>query len=108
MAEPAAEPGQAGLLSRAQAEVHYDEAVAEAVQACAEDTAGQRCYICFGESDEEGLVRMCACRGELGHALTTSGFDGQRTGAIRTQWQSLHFRSATRPAPRVQRRRKGS
>ena len=64
MTEAAAEPGQAGLPSREQAENHYDEAVAEAVQACAEDTAGQRCYICFGEGDEdEGLVRMCACRG---------------------------------------------
>ena len=47
MTEPAAEPGQAGLPSREQAENHYDEAVAEAVQACAEDTAGQRCYICM-------------------------------------------------------------
>ena len=69
MAEPAAEPGQAGLLSRAQAEVHYDEAVAEAVLACAEDTAGQRCYICFGEGDEdEGLVLGCACRLDNGFA----------------------------------------
>ena len=48
MTELAAEPGHTGLPSREQAEVHYDEAVAEAVLACAEDTAGQRCYICFG------------------------------------------------------------
>ena len=69
MAELAAEPGQAGLPSRAQAEDHYDEAVAVAVAACAADTAGQRCYICFGEGDEdEGLVRMCACRGTGGYA----------------------------------------
>ena len=69
MTELAAEPGQAGLLSRAQAEVHYDEAVAKAVLACAADTAGQRCYICFGEGDEdEGLVLGCACRGGNGFA----------------------------------------
>ena len=65
MAEPAAEPGQAGLLSRAQAVLHYDEAVVEAVQACAEDTAGRRCYICM---EGTGLVRMCACRGASGVA----------------------------------------
>ena len=65
MAEPAAEPGQAGLLSRAQAELHYNEAVAEAVLGCAEDTAGQRCYICM---ESTGLVRMCACRGAAGVA----------------------------------------
>ena len=68
MAEPAAEPGQAGLLSRAQAEVHYDEAVAEAVAACAADTAGQTCYICMDGAAEEGLVRGCSCRGASGFA----------------------------------------
>ena len=68
MAEPAAEPGQAGLLSRAQAEVHYDEAVAEAVLACAEDTAGQRCFICLDGAAGEGLVRGCSCRGASGVA----------------------------------------
>ena len=65
MAEPAAEPGQAGLLSRAQAELHYNEAAAEAVLACTEDTAGRRCYICM---EGTGLVRMCACRGASGVA----------------------------------------
>ncbi len=69
MAELAAEPGQAGLPSREQAEQRYDEAVMEAVEECAEDTAGQRCYICFGEGDEdEGLIRGCACRGDNGFA----------------------------------------
>ena len=68
MAALAAEPGQAGLLSRAQAVLHYDEAAREAVLACA-DTAGQRCYICFGEGDEdEGLVLGCACRLDNGFA----------------------------------------
>ena len=53
----------AQLLGRDQADELFEEAVAEAVAACAADTAGQTCYICYGEGDEEGLVRGCACRG---------------------------------------------
>ena len=69
MAELAAEPGQARLPSREEAEQNYNEAVGEAVEACAADTAGQRCYICFGEGDEdEGLVLGCACRLDNGFA----------------------------------------
>ena len=57
------------LMRPDQAERRYDEAVAVAVEKCAADTAGQRCYICYGEGDEdEGLVRGCACRGENGVA----------------------------------------
>ena len=57
------------LLRPDQAERRYDEAVAVAVEKCAADTAGQTCYICYGEGDEdEGLVRGCACRGENGFA----------------------------------------
>jgi tetratricopeptide (TPR) repeat protein len=47
------------------------EAIAEAVEACAEDTAGQTCYICTEAvhwKTKEGLVRMCACRGTAGFA----------------------------------------
>ena len=60
----AAEP----LLLRAdQAEPRYNEALQTAVAACAADTVGQTCYICYGEGDEdEGLVRGCSCRGENG------------------------------------------
>ena len=58
----------AQLLGPDQAAYLYEEAVAEAVEVCAEDTAGQTCYICYGEGDEEGLVRGCACRGENGFA----------------------------------------
>ena len=60
----AAEP----LLLRAdQAEPRYNEAVQTAVAACAADTVGKTCYICYGEGDEdEGLVRRCSCRGENG------------------------------------------
>ena len=44
-------------------------AVAVAVEACAEDTKGQTCYICteaFHWKTKEGLVRGCACRGTAG------------------------------------------
>ena len=44
----------------------YDEAVADAVEECAEDTAGQTCYICLEDGSEEGLVRGCSCRGASG------------------------------------------
>ena len=42
------------------------EAAAVAVEACAADTEGQTCYICFEGGSDEGLVRMCACRGGNG------------------------------------------
>ena len=48
------------------AEEKYGEAVAEAVEKCADDTAGQTCYICLGDGSEEGLVRGCSCRGASG------------------------------------------
>ena len=46
----------------------YEEAAAEAVEECAEDTEGQTCYICLEDGADEGLVRMCACRGASGIA----------------------------------------
>ena len=57
------------LLRADQAEQRYNEAVQAAVEKCAADTAGQTCYICYGEGNEdEGLVRGCACRGGAGFA----------------------------------------
>ncbi len=47
------------------------EAVAVAVEKCAADTKGQRCYICTEAvhwKTKEGLVRGCACRGTAGFA----------------------------------------
>jgi hypothetical protein len=44
------------------------EAVAVAVEECADDTQGQTCYICLDGGAEEGLVRGCACRGASGFA----------------------------------------
>ena len=46
----------------------YGEAVAEAVEECAEDTEGQTCFICMDGEAEEGLVRGCSCRGAAGFA----------------------------------------
>ena len=57
-----------GGAEQYQADKKYDEAVAAAVEECAEDTAGQTCYICLEDGSEEGLVRMCACRGAAGFA----------------------------------------
>ena len=45
------------------------EAVAAAVEACADDTKGQTCFICTQAlhwKTKEGLVRGCACRGTSG------------------------------------------
>ena len=47
------------------------EAIAVAVEACAEDTKGQTCYICTEAvhwKTREGIVRGCACRGTAGFA----------------------------------------
>ena len=46
------------------ADKKYKEAVAEAVEACVDDTKGQKCYICLEAVHPrtgEGLVRGCAC-----------------------------------------------
>jgi len=59
----------ATLLSQDHAEQKYAEAAKAAVEACAEDTADQTCFICMDGADSgEGLVRMCACRGHSGIA----------------------------------------
>ena len=57
-----------GGAEQYQADKKYEEAVAEAVEECADDTEGQTCYICLEDGSEEGLVRMCACRGAAGFA----------------------------------------
>ena len=48
-----------------------EEAVAVAVEACADDTKGQTCYICTEAvhwKTKEGRVRGCSCRGTAGFA----------------------------------------
>jgi hypothetical protein len=59
------------LLRADQAEQRYNLAVQTAVEACADDTKGQTCYICTQAlhwKTKEGLVRGCACRGTAGFA----------------------------------------
>ena len=46
-----------------------DQPLQEAVEACADDTKGQTCYICTQAlhwKTKEGLARMCSCRGTAG------------------------------------------
>ena len=53
------------------ADTNCAEAIAVAVEECADDTKGQTCYICTEAlhwKTKEGLVRGCACRGTAGFA----------------------------------------
>ena len=62
---------KAGGAEQYNANTKYSEAVAVAVEKCADDTKGQTCYICTQAlhwKTKEGLVRMCACRGTAGFA----------------------------------------
>ena len=54
-----------GNAEQYNADKKYKEAVAVAVEACADDTKGQTCYICTQAlhwKTKEGLGRGCACR----------------------------------------------
>ena len=60
-----------GGAEQIHADKQYKDAVAVAVAKCADDTKGQTCYICMEGAERrhtanEGLVRMCACRGTAG------------------------------------------
>jgi len=55
-----------GNAEKYHADKKYKEAVAVAVEACAEDTKGQTCYICAGNSAHNDMLRMCACQGTAG------------------------------------------
>ena len=62
---------KAGGAEQYNANKKYAEAVAVAVEKCADDTKGQTCFICTQAlhwKTKEGLVRMCACRGTAGFA----------------------------------------
>ena len=57
---------KAGGAEQYNANKKYAEAVAVAVEKCADDTKGQTCFICTQAlhwKTKEGLVRGCACRG---------------------------------------------
>ena len=60
-----------GNAEQYNADKKYKEAVADAVEACTDDTKGRTCYICMEgvkRHTGEGLVRMCACNGTAGYA----------------------------------------
>ena len=60
-----------GNAEQYHADKKYKEAVAVAVEACAEEAKGQTCYICLESvhpHTKEGLVRGCACQGNQGFA----------------------------------------
>ena len=57
------------LLAPDRADQLFEEAEAVAVASCAADTAGQTCYICYGEGEGDvGLVGGCSCCGGNGFA----------------------------------------
>ena len=73
MAASAAPPW---LLDADRAAQKSNEAVAVAVEECADDTKGQTCYICMEAVHRrtgEGLVRGCACGDRDGVASGTTG-----------------------------------
>ena len=90
----AAVPELPELLRPEQAAQKYEEAVAVAVEKCAADTAGQTCYICYGEGDEdEGLVRGCACRGGAGFAHVSCLARGAQVAVqrgVQNRWKRWH------------------
>ena len=60
---------RSGGAEQCNADKSYKEAVAVAVEKCADDTKEQTCYICTEAvhwKTKECLVRMCACRGGSG------------------------------------------
>ena len=66
IAAPSDEARSAADAEQYHADKKYKEAVAVAVEACAEDTTGQTCYICAGNSANNDMLRMCACQGTDG------------------------------------------
>ena len=65
-----------GNAEQYNADKKYKEAVAVAVEACADDTKGQTCYICLEAVHPrtgEGLVRGCACGDRDGVASGRTG-----------------------------------
>ena len=62
---------KAGGVQQYCADTRCAEAIALAVEECADDTKGQTCFICteaLHRKTKEGLVRGCSCRGTAGFA----------------------------------------
>ena len=97
---------KSGGAEQYHAEKKHAEAVADAAEACAEDTKGQTCYICTETvhwKTKEGLVRMYACRGTAGFAHVSclaeqakilveeaeeNNLDGERSQSRWLQWST--------------------
>ena len=85
------------LHDAAQAAQRCEEAVAAAVEACAEDTAGQTCFICLEDGSDEGLVRGCSCRGGNGFAHMSCLAEQARrshTAANQRRWDPDGFKKS--------------
>jgi hypothetical protein len=95
---------KAGGAEQYNANKKYTEAVAAAVEKCADDTKGQTCYICTQAlhwKTKEGLVRGCACRGTAGFAhvsclaeqaklLVAEGLENNLAQKASTEWGRWH------------------
>ena len=107
---------KAGGAEQYNANKKYAEAVAVAVEACADDTKGQTCYICTQAlhwKTKEGLVRGCACRGTAGFAhvsclaeqakILCDGGRGEQFGAPNVEKRGgavVHVRPVRATVPR--------
>ena len=71
------------------------EAVAVAVEACADDTKGQVCYICTQAlhwKTKEGLVRGCSCRGTAGFAHVSCLVEQAKILVAEAEENNLHLK----------------
>ena len=94
---------RAGDAEQYHADKKYKEAVADAVEACADDTKGQTCFICTEAIEPrtgEGLVRGCGslqgqvCRPYSIRVSACVGLPGVGAGPARGIWGL-----ATAPSP---------
>ena len=86
---------RAGNAEQYHADQKYKEAVAVAVEACADDTKGQTCFICTEAlhwKTKEGLVRGCACRGTAGFAHVSCLAEQAKILMDETEENSLGFK----------------
>ena len=94
---------RAGNAEQYHADKNYKEAVAEAVEACADDTKGQTCYICteaVHRHTKEGLVRGCACRGTSGVAHVSCLVEQAKILIAEAEENNLGCLLYTSPSPR--------
>ena len=95
----------AGGAEQYNANEKYAEALAVAVEKCADDTKGQTCYICTQAlhwKTKEGLVRGCSCRGTAGFAhvsclaeqakilMEEAEYNNLGANVLRERWDRWH------------------